>query len=206
MFVLDSIRKKIGQKTILNGCYIKFEKGNITSLVGNNGSGKTTLFKIAAGQISSDEGLTVIDNARYHKPHKSSRYIFLGYLPQKSFLNKHQKVSAYLTHFDKVNIYDRFIDSVRKHEIKKLSFGDRRYLEAILILSLDREYYLLDEPFTGLEPLRIEAIIQLLINKKNEGKGILLSDHYNHYVKQISDHSYLMENGICKPISCTANS
>ena len=198
--ILDSIRKKIDGNPILNGCYLKFSKGTITSLVGRNGSGKSTLLKIAAGQLSSDEGLTVINGTIYHNPQKFNRYKRIAYLPQKSFLNKHQQVNIYLDHYNGKKVSDSFIESIRNCKIDKLSLGDRRYLEIVLILLLDRDYFLLDEPFSGLEPIRIETIIQMLISKKNAGKGVLLSDHYHHYVKQISDHTYLMEDGICKPI------
>lgn len=199
--ILDSIKKRIAGKDILRDCYLKVEKKSITALTGKNGSGKSTLLKIAAGQINTDEGLTIINSQRFHKPKKLKRYKYIGYLPQRSSLNKYQKVNTYLTEYINSSLEDSFIDTVRNKRIRELSFGDRRYLETTIVLALDRDYFLLDEPFSGLEPLRIEVITNHILKRKREGRGILLSDHYSHYVNQISDISYIMNDGICRLLS-----
>ena len=95
---------------------------------------------------------------------------------------------------------DPIIQKIYNHAINTFSGGELRYLEIFTLFKLDRKYYMLDEPFTGIEPKIIEKIIVKLQSEKSTGKGILLTDHYQHYVSEVLDDAYLLENGQCKLI------
>lgn len=82
----------------------------------------------------------------------------------------------------------------------ELSGGERRYLEIAIIFSLDRKYLLLDEPFTGVEPLIVDLIIERINEQANRGKGILVTDHLHRYITNIANKAYLMQNKQCYPI------
>lgn len=194
--ILDSIFFYRKQNEILKGVYVSVEKGKITALVGRNGSGKSTLLKIAAGQLLADSGLTIIDQKKLVKREKSERFKHISYLPQKSFLNSNLKVNVYLSLL-KSSPKDNVIEKHKTEKVVNLSGGIRRYLEAYLILSLNRDYYLLDEPFTGVEPFLIERLIEKILVLKQKNKAVLLTDHYFRYVKPITDIEYVLENGSC---------
>ena len=97
------------------------------------------------------------------------------------------------------------IKKLKRQKIISLSGSELRYLEIIFLFSLDRKYYLLDEPFTGIEPLFIEKIIDLIQKEKEKGKGILITDHYHRYVTEIIDKCYLMKDGYIKEIDKSKN-
>ena len=90
------------------------------------------------------------------------------------------------------------IKKIYNQEISTLSGGELRYLELKLLFSLNRDYFLLDEPFTGIAPIMIERIVEEILIQKDKGKGILLTDHYSRYVTSIVDTAYLLKNGQCK--------
>ena len=95
---------------------------------------------------------------------------------------------------------DSIIGKLFNEKIKSLSGGELRYLELRLLLALDREYYLLDEPLSGIEPIVIEKIMELLLEAKSKNKGILITDHFYRYVKEINDVSYVLNDGRCHKI------
>lgn len=82
-------------------------------------------------------------------------------------------------------------------KISELSEGERKYLEVTLLFCLNRGYFLLDEPFAGVEPMIIERIIEKIRKEASRGKGILVTDHYYQYVAEVEDYAYLMENKQC---------
>lgn len=197
--ILDSIFFYYPELKVLKGCYLEVEKGKITCLIGRNGSGKSTLFQIAAGQLQTNNGLTFINGDRFHKTYKKERFEHIAYLPQISFLPKSLKVRN-LIDIDRFQ-HDEIIRRILDNRIKKLSTGERRYVEILFVLSLNRDFVLLDEPFTGLSPILIENLIEHIQEVKEEGKGILISDHYMRYVVEIGDAFYLLEDGKIKPLS-----
>jgi len=192
--VLDSIFFKDKGRKILNGCFLKVIPKSVTCLIGKNGSGKSTLMKVGAGVIDPNSGITIIDNKRLHKPSKLIRYKYLAYLSQEPFLPKEIKVSNILNNNEKVRAEDALLDRIFDSKVKDLSYGEVRYLEIIFVLSQNRKYVFLDEPFTGLAPKLIEEVIKKILIKKREGSGILISDHYINYLLDITDSIYYISN------------
>ena len=194
----DSILFSYGSKPILRGIYLRIPQGSIIGLFGVNGSGKSTLIKIGAGVLKPDNGNIFIDKKVYANNLSMKRYNYIAHLSQDSFLpldirvNDLLQISASL----KVNFeVDTILSRIRYQKIASLSVGEKRYLEIVLLFTLDRDYYLIDEPFTGLEPLIIERISNLLLEQKKLGKGLLITDHYHRYITEITDKSYLLNDG-----------
>lgn len=189
--------------SILEGVYLKAKPGKITALIGRNGAGKSTLMKIAAGQVKPSSGITIIDGVRIHAKSLKKRFGSIAYLPQKSMLPNDLLVRRILKSVSLQIEFSRdpIILKILDQKVMELSGGERRYLEIEIIFSLDRSYFLLDEPFTGVEPLIVDLIIEKIKEQSNRGKGVLVTDHLHRYITNIADEAYLMHNKQCSPIN-----
>lgn len=198
--VFDSIIFSYDTKKILNGIYLKIPKGNIVGLYGINGSGKSTLLKVGSGQLKEDDGNIFINKKSYYDQSLMKRFKKIAYLSQNSFLPLDQTIKKIVRENNfsgKIFQEDEILGKLFNEKVKSLSGGELRYLEIKLLLALDREYYLFDEPFSGIEPIVIQKIMELLIETKLRGEGILITDHFYRYVKEINDKSYILNNGQC---------
>lgn len=202
--IFDSIIFSYGSKKTLSGIYLKIPKGMIVGLYGINGSGKSTLLKIGCGHLKQDDGNVFINQESFYEKSLVSRFEKIAYLSQDSFLPSDLTIKEIVTRNNfskKAFVDDSLIGPLFFNKINSLSGGELRYLEIKLIFELNREYYLLDEPFSGIEPIMIEKIILLILNEKSKNKGILITDHFYRYVKEINDISYIMRNGLCYEIN-----
>lgn len=198
--VLDGVFYETPQYQILQGACLKVISGAICSLFGRNGSGKSTLLKVAAGEITPASGLTIIDGERFYKKELCRRFEKISYLPQDSMLPPDMKANRLIRSFPTASHFlsnDPIIGELVGKRIDELSTGKRRYLEIRLLLSLEREYVLLDEPFTRVEPIMIEQIENLIIAAAKQGKGLLLTDHYYRNTIPIVNDAYLMMHKQC---------
>ncbi|MFQ5572408.1 MAG: ATP-binding cassette domain-containing protein [Rhodothermales bacterium] len=199
--VLDAIFYEVPALRILQGAYLKVQRGQICGLFGRNGSGKTTLLKIATGQMRPSSGIVIIDGERFAKPQRQRRFEKIAYLPQTPMLPKGMLVETLIRAFPAASrhlLRDDLLAPFRRYRIDQLSGGQRRYLELKLVLSLGRSYVLLDEPFTGIEPLIIDRMTEAIREAAAQGSGILATDHYHHYMLPIADDAYLMIHKQCK--------
>jgi len=159
--VFDSIIFQYNRGPLLRGIYLSVPKNSITGLFGINGCGKSTLLNIGAGFLTQDDGNIFINNEVVVKSFSVERYNKIGYLSQNTFLPKDLKVSEFLRINNCPDDYfldDFIVKKIINQKIHSLSGGELRYLEVIFLFSLKREYYLLDEPFTGIEPNIIEQL------------------------------------------------
>ncbi len=196
--VFDSIIFAYTNKPVLRGVYLHIPKNSVTGLFGINGCGKSTLLNIGTGFLKQDDGNVFIDDEAYTNSLSVARYNKIGYLSQESFLPKDLRVSNFLKLSncpEEYYIEDPLINKVFKQKIGSLSGGELRYLEVLFLFSLEREYYLFDEPFTGIEPNIIENLSALISRQKTRGAGILITDHYHQYVTEIIDRCYLLKDG-----------
>lgn len=192
----DSIYYVRDNKKFLNGIYLNIPPGKIVGLFGRNGSGKSTIMKIGSGQKSQTNGNIFINSTLLSK----QRFNKISYMSQNSFLPKEMQVRKILKmnkNFDQISFNDSIVESIYSFKVKNLSKSHRRYFELILLLSLNRDFYLLDEPFASLDPILSERVSNLLLNTKKLGKGILITDHYYRYVMNICDIAYILINGRC---------
>lgn len=187
------------ERMLISDCYIHCATGDIIGLLGRNGTGKTTLFKLIYGTLYTPNKFIRINKKVYKYPYKSR---MIAYLPQDSFLPKNISVRRlfYLLAIQDKKIeqliaFER-IQNILSSQISSLSVGIRRYLEVLVVLYMDHPFVLLDEPFSGIEPLYV-AELKLIIKAVSKTKGIILSDHNYRSVLAISTQIILLKNSVC---------
>lgn len=192
----DSIEKSFDEHSLLSSIHVACDFGNIIGLLGRNGSGKSTLMKIVFGTSAATH-----KSVRVNGRPLLGNYLkqgLIGYLPQKEFIPRHLKVIEVLSYYEVelTALLDPFPDFAKwLHEpVTRLSGGYLRILEVLLILKSKHEFVMLDEPFSGLMPLHIDILKQVILNEKIK-KGIIISDHLFRHIIEISDKTYLLTHG-----------
>jgi len=190
-------------KPILTGVHIQCEIGEIVGLLGRNGCGKSTLMKIIFGVVNPKNAFIRINNKRYKKGYLSKN---ICYLPQHNFLPNYLTISAVIRlmvkDISKQNALleqDDIISKIRHQKVADLSGGERRYVELMLLLQQDADFYLLDEPFSGVSPYVQAQIHQVILANRND-KGFIISDHHYNTVLAIATRMVLLQNGGCRKI------
>jgi ABC-type multidrug transport system ATPase subunit len=194
----DSILVELGGKTVLSDIYLQCRTGEVLGLLGRNGTGKSTLLKVLFGTQAAPDRSIRVDGRQQSALSLRGRWI--SYLPQHSFLPENlsirQLVPLYIPDRDlarTVMAHER----VRPHLRKKtaaLSGGELRYLEVLLLLHLPAPFVLLDEPFSGVEPVFQQQLAQL-IHEYRGRKGFIITDHLYREILQVSDRLLLLEEG-----------
>ena len=194
MLEADSISLTFGSHAILSGCYLSCEPKEIVGLLGRNGSGKSSLLKIIFGSLNADfKHIRLNGKVITKKVYKTN---LVGYLPQDSFLPNFFKTDDILKDFETItnlHINLELSKSIRNKKIGELSGGELRLTELIWLLKLNTPYLLLDEPFSGLSPIFVE-IIQQLIKDAATCRGIILTDHLYRSLIEISGRIVLLHN------------
>ncbi|MEZ6046600.1 MAG: LPS export ABC transporter ATP-binding protein [Planctomycetaceae bacterium] len=194
-------------KRAVNGIDFHVERGEIVGLLGPNGAGKSTTFRMACGLATPTQGkvtLNGIDVTRWPM-YKRARH-GMGYLPQDDSifgkLSVEQNVFAVLEYLemgrrDRAYRVDELLEQFgltdRRTQISStLSGGERRRLEIARCLASDPELILLDEPFTGIDPVTIHSIQDIIADLRDSGISILLTDHRERETLTITDRSYIV--------------
>lgn len=200
---VDSVTQSFGEKIILRDIYISCETGKIVGLLGRNGSGKSTLLKIIFGtERGNTQFIRVDDKVLQHQADRKNR---ISYLPQHFFLPKNIAVKHLIplfcnTESSKQLFQLDLIQPFLYHSAKRLSGGERKIVEALLMIYSDNKFVLLDEPFNGLSPKMIHRL-QEIIKDQSQNKGIIISDHRYQEVLDISDEIYLLSDSCLKKIT-----
>ena len=199
---VDSVRKQIGNRQILNDVFLSCEPGQIIGLLGRNGSGKSSLLKIIFGSLSADNKFISINHKKVDSLYESRKLIH--YLPQDNYLPNHIKIKSIIQCFcSKISaailVEDDLIKPFLGRKIKQLSGGERRIVEILLMVYSDAEFLLFDEPFNGVSPLCIDVLKEIII-KHSSNKGIIITDHDYRNVLAISSSVVLLTNGNTKVI------
>jgi ABC-type multidrug transport system ATPase subunit len=197
---LHKAEKSFGDKEVLKNISFSCETGEILGVFGRNGSGKSTLLKMIFGTLKASN-IKINLNHKSLNPSKVILQKNIAYLPQHSFLPINSKVRNVIPIYyqsqeeqDKI-FYDSQIALISSKKIKELSLGQLRYLQVLLIGNLKRDFILLDEPFSMIDPLYKEKISELLVGLKKE-KGIIITDHYYNDVLNITTKNILIKEGI----------
>lgn len=201
---VDSIMISFDDKKILNGCYLKCETGDIIGILGRNGCGKSTLLKIISGTITTYNKFIRVNQKVYDQPYKYGNLV--AYLPQHDFLPKNISIERiakiYLPNksaTEKITNDPRLKNHLKKR-VSELSGGELRYLEIMILVNLDTKFILLDEPFSKVEPLYKEVIIDL-IKEYRSTKGFIITDHDYTNTIAASDRMILISDGISRPVT-----
>ncbi|MCS3532718.1 ATP-binding cassette domain-containing protein [Chryseobacterium sp. JUb7] len=199
---VDSISKSFGDKKILQDIYLSCDTGKIVGLLGRNGAGKSTLLKMIFGTVKGDsQFIRINDKVLQHQMDRKGK---IAYLPQYSFIPKGVKIKNLIYLFcNKENTEKLLQLSIIKPFIneysRNLSGGEKKIIEALLIIYSDAKFILLDEPFNALSP-KMTQEIQKHIQEQSKEKGIIISDHRYQEVLGISDDIYLLSNTYLKQI------
>lgn len=192
----DSIELAYGDRSILSGIYMKCDVGEVIGILGRNGSGKSSLLRVVFGNLRSLHKSIRINGESLQGDYMKNRLI--AYLPQGHLIPPSVSVGSALKLFGipEQEIVPHFpeIKDFLSFKPGQLSVGYLRIIETLLILKSNAKFCLLDEPFSGLMPLHIEKMKDLIgIEKKN--KGIIITDHVYREVLSISDRLYILSNG-----------
>ncbi|MGD9346812.1 MAG: LPS export ABC transporter ATP-binding protein [Candidatus Aminicenantes bacterium] len=206
----ENLKKSYGHRFVVKGIDIEVNTAEIIALLGRNGAGKTTTFQMMVGLIKPDSGSIYLDSTDISK-HTSNQRADEGitYLPQensvflKTTVEKNLRMILELKKYEKDEvdtITDQLLKELGLHSLRRqpafsLSGGERRRLEICRALVLDPKFLLLDEPFTGIDPLTIVEIQKILLRLKKKGIGIILSDHNVRDTLKITDKGYIIDHG-----------
>ncbi|NIO49233.1 MAG: LPS export ABC transporter ATP-binding protein [Candidatus Aminicenantes bacterium] len=204
------LEKSYQKKKVVDNVSLSVKKGEIVGLLGPNGAGKTTTFSLILGLIPKDSGRIYLDGEditelpMYAKARKG-----LCLLPQEASAFRRLSVEDNLLSImetkrnvqskgnsDLAGILKEFgLDKLQKAKAYTLSGGERRRLEIARALITTPEFILLDEPFTGIDPLAIQDLQEIILGLKNRRIGILLTDHSVREALKITDRAYIIDKG-----------
>ncbi|MDJ1506879.1 ATP-binding cassette domain-containing protein [Xanthocytophaga agilis] len=200
---VDSIMLSFGSRNIVTDCYLQCCTGDIMGLLGRNGCGKSSLLKIIFGTLETENKSIRINKQVYTHPYKEGHLI--AYLPQHGFLPQSltlKKIIDLYIHTDSGKttlLSDERVKSLYAKRVSELSGGERRYFEVLLLISMDVKFILLDEPFSYVEPIYRQTIMDL-IRRYTSHIGFIITDHDYRNIIEISDRIVLLTNGVCKHI------
>ena len=202
--------KAYNGRRVVNGVSVFVKRGEVVGLLGPNGAGKTTSFYMIVGIVTPDEGKIFFDNQDItHLPiHIRARY-GIGYLSQEASvfrrltvednimavletlpLNKNKRIERMEELLGELKI-----SHLRKSKAYMLSGGETRRLEITRALVTNPSFILLDEPFSGIDPIVVNEAKEIIQELKRKGIGVLLTDHNVREILSITDRSYLISEG-----------
>ena len=202
--------KAFKRRRVVDQVDLQLQQGEVVGLLGPNGAGKTTTFYMMVGLLAADEGRVFLDDQELTKwPMFRRARAGIGYLPQEPSvfrrLSVEDNVMAILETVEKnrkrrterlEELLDELsIKHLRKSKAFSLSGGERRRLEITRALVTKPKFMLLDEPFTGVDPIAIDDIQRIVRDLKRKGLGVLITDHNVRETLTITDRAYLMFNG-----------
>lgn len=204
------LQKTYGRRRVVDDVTLNVRKGEVVGLLGANGAGKTTTFYMLVGLEPTETGRIMLNGRDVTSlPVYLRARLGLGYLPQEPSifrkLTAEQNILAVLETM-KMSREDRFsrldelleefgVAHVRKIRGDALSGGERRRVEIARCLATEPEFILLDEPFAGIDPLAIDDIREIILYLKQQGIGILITDHNVRETLGITDRAYIMSEG-----------
>ena len=208
--IVDRIGKSYSKKPVVRGISLKIQKGEAVGLLGPNGAGKTTCFYMISGLIQPDYGKIILDGKDITQTPVYKRAKFgIGYLPQEVSIFRgmsvEQNIRAILSltisnKREREIILDELLAEFSLSHLRRipsitLSGGERRKVEIARALASQPSFILLDEPLTGIDPIAIEEIRELVKHIKVRGVGVLITDHNVKETLELVDRAYILHEG-----------
>jgi len=207
----ESVAKSYSGRCVVNKVNVQVHGGEVVGLLGPNGAGKTTTFHMMVGLVRPDEGKVVLnDDDLTAAPIYERARAGISYLPQESSVFRRMTVEDNLLAIlqtldlgpeDQRERCDALlrmlgITHLAKHKAFTLSGGERRRVEIARALVLSPYFVLLDEPFTGVDPIAVSEIQKIIRKLVTTGIGILITDHNVRETLGICDRAYILNDGI----------
>jgi lipopolysaccharide export system ATP-binding protein len=210
--------KFYGRRKVVDGVNFDVDVGEVVGLLGPNGAGKTTSFRMTTGQVTPNDGRVYFAGQEVTRlPMYRRARLGMGYLAQETSVFRkltveqnilavlemipvYRSLGRRLTKAERYQKTDEVLEKfglshLRKNNAARLSGGEKRRLEIARSLVCDPLLILLDEPFTGIDPQTIEDIQQIVRGLRDDGIGILVTDHRVREILTITDRSYLIKGG-----------
>ncbi len=202
--------KSFKRRRVVDGVSLDVSQGEVVGLLGSNGAGKTTTFSMVVGLLKPDKGNILLggkDIAKY-PIHKRAR-AGVAYLAQEASVYRGLSVETNITlawevygmpRKERDRRLDELLDDFSLQKVRKslgiqLSGGERRRVEIARSLAIEPKFLLLDEPFTGVDPIAVAEIQDIIRRLKSRNIGVLITDHNVRETLAICDRSYIIREG-----------
>jgi lipopolysaccharide export system ATP-binding protein len=204
------ISKTYRGRRVVDDVTVHVQQGEVVGLLGPNGAGKTTSFYMIVGLISPDSGRISVDGQDItHLPMYQRARRGISYLPQEASVFRKLTVEENLMAIletlsisgrQRREIMERLLDQlgldkVRRSQGYMLSGGERRRVEIARSLVISPSFLLLDEPFSGIDPIQVLELQRIIFALKRSGIGILVTDHNVRETLSVTDRAYIINNG-----------
>ena len=206
----SEISKSYRRRKVVDNVSVSVSQGEVVGLLGPNGAGKTTSFYMIVGLITPDSGRVMLDDvdmtglAMYERARRG-----ISYLPQEASVFRKLTVEENLMAIletlrlsgrerrERMNhlIEQLGLDTVRHSKGYMLSGGERRRVEIARSLVIEPSFLLLDEPFSGIDPIQVLELQRIIFDLKRSGIGILVTDHNVRETLAVTDRAYIINNG-----------
>ncbi len=206
----EGLVKVYGQRSVVNGVNVNVQAGEIVGLLGPNGAGKTTTFYMVVGLVPATSGSVFINgqDATHLRMHRRAR-LGIGYLPQEASIFRKLTVeenvlaivetlpvkSADRPALVKHHLDELSLGHLAKQKAYTLSGGERRRLEIARALVTRPKFLLMDEPFAGVDPISVAEVQKIILQLKQRGIGVLITDHNVRETLRIVDRGYIIHKG-----------
>jgi len=209
--IANGLAKAYKKRLVVKNVSIKVAAGQIVGLLGPNGAGKTTSFYMIVGLVSNDSGNIILngEDVTLAPMHERARK-GIGYLPQEASIFRKLTVTdnimailqirKELNDAQRQEKLDHLLEEFHISHIKdnlgmSLSGGERRRVEIARALAADPKFILLDEPFAGVDPISVGDIKKIIVQLKERGIGILITDHNVRETLDVCEHAYIVSHG-----------
>ncbi|TXK76405.1 ABC transporter ATP-binding protein [Paenibacillus sp. N3.4] len=201
--IIDNVSKQYGEKTAVNNIQLRVKKGEIYGLLGANGAGKTTTMRMALGLIYPDQGSISWNGKGYREELRR----LMGYLPEERGLYPKVKVSEQIIYLAELRgvarkqadadlkaWLERFnVPEYYNKKIEDLSKGNQQKIQFIAAVIHNPDILILDEAFSGLDPVNVELLKATVKSLRDEGKTILFSSHRMEHVEELCENICILD-------------
>ena len=207
----ESLGKTYGERQVVRGVDLRIAQGEVVGLLGPNGAGKTTSFYMIVGLVRPDAGRVLVDDMDITRVpmYLRARKHGISYLPQEPSvfrkLTVEENLLAVLETQDLTPALQRArteklieqltLGHVRKTRGYALSGGERRRVEIARCLAIEPAFILLDEPFSGIDPIAVLDLQEIIYGLKASGIGVLITDHNVRETLSVTDRAYIINEG-----------
>ena len=202
---IRDLSKSFGHIKAVRNASFDVPEGSIFGLIGRNGAGKTTIMRIMMNIYLPDSGEILLRGKEVDQEFRNS----VGYLPEERGLYKKMKVLETLLFFAELKgkkgkaVSDRAKDYLERFDlmdrmnskVEELSKGNQQKIQFITTILHDPEFIALDEPFAGMDPININILREIILEKKREGKMIIFSTHLMDFAERMCDHIAMINHG-----------
>jgi len=202
---LDSLTKRYDRHLAVDKATLHIPKGKIYGLLGPNGAGKTTIIRMITGIIIPDEGSMIVEG----RPWDRDDTLKIGYMPEERGLYKKMKVGEQITYLLELKGKSRTeaqklaldwlekleLSDWKNHKASELSKGMQQKVQFIATIAHQPKLLILDEPFSGLDPVNTQVIEREIRDMQNRGTTIIFSTHRMEQVEELCDHIALVNKG-----------